>query len=392
MYFLRYLSLVLVAAALSSPGGETPPNLHIGYTELHTNLPGGRHGNVTTMRAVMVKADGTGRRVLAEELTREKHSWTQFSGWSPDGKTAILGRGWESAENGKWEEEHRDFRFTAEGWLYDMYLLDLASGKATNVSAVERVSFYNGGLFYWPGDETKLGGLALIDGNMHPFRMDRDGRNKRDLTKGSKEFTYGASASPDGKRLAYHKSYQVYIADADGSNARRVETGHPFNFVPQWSPDGAWLLFLAGEHYDCHPHIVRADGSGLKKLASRGGYRGVVEFLDVFDFHGGSSDYPVWSSDGRSIFYTAQVGRNVELFRATLDGKNTQLTATPAGTLHYHPLPSPDGQWLVYGSKRAGIRQLYLMRLEDRKERRLTDLAEGRAAMWPHWQPAGKKP
>jgi hypothetical protein len=32
------------------------------------------------------------------------------------------------------------------------------------------------------------------------------------------------------------------------------------------------------------------------------------------------------------------------------------------------------------------------MRLSDKKERRLTDLAKGHAAMWPHWQPAAKKP
>ena len=31
----------------------------IGYTELSTNLPGGRHANVVTMRAVVVKADGS---------------------------------------------------------------------------------------------------------------------------------------------------------------------------------------------------------------------------------------------------------------------------------------------------------------------------------------------
>jgi hypothetical protein len=45
-----------------------------------------------------------------------------------------------------------------------------------------------------------------------------------------------------------------------------------------------------------------------------------------------------------------------------------------------------------HGSKRDGVRQLYLLRLEDKKERRLTDLAKGRAAMWPHWQPAANKP
>jgi Tol biopolymer transport system component len=107
----------------------------------------------------------------------------------------------------------------------------------------------------------------------------------------------------------------------------------------------------------------------------------------VHDFHGGSSDLPVWAPDSMSVFYTAKVGKNVELLRVTLDGKSEQLTDTAAGSVHYHPAPSPDGKWLVYGSKRDGVRQLYLMRLSDRKEHRITDLMKGHAAMWPSWQP-----
>jgi TolB protein len=80
------------------------------------------------------------------------------------------------------------------------------------------------------------------------------------------------------------------------------------------------------------------------------------------------------------------------LFRVTLDGKSEQLTEKPAGSMHYHPQPSPDGKWLVYGSKRDGVRQLYVMRLSDKKEHRLTDLKKGHAAMWPSWQPAANKP
>jgi Tol biopolymer transport system component len=217
--------------------------------------------------------------------------------------------------------------------------------------------------------------------------MDTDGRHKIDLTKGSKEFTYGFSSSSDGKRVAYHKNYQVFLADADGSNARRVETGNPFNFAPSWSADNQWVLFLSGEHYNCHPHVVRADGSGRRKLADRGSYKGVIAFLDVPDFHGGSSDVPVWSRDGKSVFYTAQVGQAVELFAIALDGKKAQLTSSPPGTLHYHPQPSPDGEWLAFGSKRDGVRQLYVMRLKDRHEQRLTDLKLGFGAMWAHWQP-----
>jgi hypothetical protein len=68
----------------------------IGYSELSTNLPGGRHANVVTIRAVVSRADGTERRLVAEPLASEPNSSTQFAGWSPDGRLAIVGRGWKS--------------------------------------------------------------------------------------------------------------------------------------------------------------------------------------------------------------------------------------------------------------------------------------------------------
>ncbi len=389
---LSLISCILMQCSFANATDPELPNLWIGYNEHRTDLPGGRLANISTNRAMIVKADGTERRQLAGELVNEPGAWTQFAGWSPDGRTAIVGRGWESIQNAQWEEENKTFRFNAEAWLYDSFLIDVDSGKATNVTSVERVSFYNSGLFYWQNNPEKLGFTALIGGNSNPFRMDRDGRNKVDLTQNSEGFAYGFSSSPDGSRISYHENYQVYLADADGSNRIHVQTGHPFVFVPSWSPDGKWVLFVSGEHYDCHPHIVKSDGTGLRKLADRGGYRGVTEFLDVPDFHGGSSDVPVWSVDGASVFYTAKVGNNVELFRVTLDGQTQQLTKSPDGTLHYHPKPSPDGKWLVYGSNRSGVRNLYLMRMPDGEEQALTALGAGHAAMHAYWQPVETAP
>jgi len=147
----------------------TPPDWselvqrQIGYTELQTNLPGGRYENVRTMRAVISNGDGTGRKLVAEKLLDNPNAWTQFVGWSPDNKQAIVYRCWEDPENARWEEEHKTFRFDPKMWLLDSYLVDLATGKIENMTSIERVSHYNAGLFFLPGGKG-LGFTPLING------------------------------------------------------------------------------------------------------------------------------------------------------------------------------------------------------------------------------------
>lgn len=358
----------------------------IGYTELRTNLPGGRAANIMTSRAVVVGSDGKGRRELAPQLINNPNTWTQFAGWSPDGRQAIIHCGWESRENATWEEEHQTFRMIPGAWLLDGYLVDLATGKATNLTAIERVSHYNGGLFFWPNDPNRLGFTPLINDQSRPFSMHRDGTGKTDLSQQA-GFTYGFNAAPDGWRIAYHQDYRVWLADADGSHALEINTGLPFNFAPKWSPDGAWIAFVAGVREDCHPYVVRRDGAGLRKVADRGGYPGWILFLDVPDYHEGSSDVPSWSADSRFLYYTAKVGEAVELMRVSLEGKAEQLSHSAPGVLHYHPVTSPDGTQVLFGATRDGVRQLYIANADGSGARPITAVPPGSAAMWGYWQP-----
>lgn len=376
------IALASLASAEANDEAERLPL--IGYTEGRNDLQGGQYLNWKTNRACVVRADGTGRRVLAEELTKRDHSWTQFAGWSPDGRQAVVLSLWESPENAAWEREHRTFRMT-EGWLVDICPLEMATGRLTNLTAVDRVSIYNTGLFFLP-DGSGYGFTPLINGVSKPYLMNRDGSNKRDVSGSGGGFAYGYSVSPDGSRISYHENYQIFVSNVDGSDKRRIETGNPFNFVPQWSPDGAWLMFVSGEHYNCHPYLVRKDGTGLKKLADRGGYRGVVERLKHPDFHSESSDVPVWSPDSQHLFYTAKVADSIELMRVDLDGRVRPLTTSRPGTRHYHPAVSPDGQWILFGSDRSGIMQLYVATINGDDPRPVTNVPAGHCAMHGHWQ------
>jgi TolB protein len=378
------LLLALASLAPAMADDVVDPLPWIGYTEGRNDLEGGQYLNWKTNRACVVRADGTGRRVIVEELVKRDHSWTQFAGWSPDGRQAVVLSLWESPENAAWEREHKTFRMT-EGWLVDSCLLELTTGKLTNLTSVDRVSIYNTGLFFLPHGNG-YGFTPLINGVSKPYLMHRDGRNKRDVSGAGGGFAYGYSVSPDGSRISYHENYQIFVSNVDGSDKRRIETGNPFNFVPQWSPDGEWLMFVSGEHYDCHPYLVRKDGTGLKKLADRGGYRGVVERLKHPDFHSESSDVPVWSPDSRHLFFTAKVADSIELMRVDLHGHVSPLTRSPPGTRHYHPAVSPDGKWILFGSDRSGTMQLYVATINGEIPRPITNVPAGHCAMHGHWQ------
>ena len=345
----------------------------IGYREYRVDLPT-RDECWESMRAYVMNADGANRTELASELIRGARSKTAFSGWSPDARTALI------------ENAYTDPGGT---YYYDVYTLDMVTGSTLNISAPERMSTYNGGAAYWPGDPNKILGNASVGGVNVPFIMNTDGTNKQTFIDGSAGgFTYMPDVSPDGTRIAYHTNYQLYLADADGSNAMSINTGYGFEFAPQWSPEGAWVLFLAGTaNVDCDPYLVRSNGTELHKLADRNGYSGSVPIVDIYDYHDGSSDVPVFSPNGK-IYYTAKIGDSVELMQATIDGTATQLTQSPAGTLNYHPVPSPDGDWLMFGMKpEGGVRQMYIMPADGGETIQITDVQPGYGAMFGAWSP-----
>ena len=361
----------------------------IGYTDMRCDDPRGQFYNWRTQRAMIVRADGSGQREIGASLITQPDGWTQFAGWWPDGRQAILHSSWEREENYSWEREHKTFRMTEGNWLADSCLVDISTGASRNLTAIDRVSNYNPGLSPWPGDPARATFAPLINGVQHPFVMDSDGRNKKDLSNGQDGFTYACNVSPDGQRITYNKDYLVYVAEKDGANPRRVDEipEHKFQFVPTWSPDGEWILFLAGEHYNCHPHLVRADGTGLRKLADRGGYTGVMEPLKFPDFHSGSSDVPVWSPDAQWVYYTARVGEAVELMRVSIAGKVEQLTHSRPGVANYQPKVSPDGRFVVFGSTRDSAGAQFVADVDGGNIHRITIPTQGRVQLHAHWQP-----
>ena len=81
--------------------------------------------------------------------------------------------------------------------------------------------------------------------------------------------------SPDGRQIVYLQDFHakgmgldVFVADSDGKNPRRLTVSGLPKLFPQWSPDGKSIAFVQIEGEGRHAlYRVQADGKGLRRIA-----------------------------------------------------------------------------------------------------------------------------
>jgi Tol biopolymer transport system component/imidazolonepropionase-like amidohydrolase len=195
--------------------------------------------------------------------------------------------------------------------------------------------------------------------------------------------------SPDGKRIAFVSDRSgapnVWVADADGTHPRQLSRTEGFGYdylSPTWTPDGSAVLVshnngpaatgltLRGfTPFDLYLYPL-AGGVGQRLTGgdaanTGGGSRGA----------GGAPAYlgPRFSSP-QTVWYSTS-GQNAQLF--TLDlATGKSVRRTPPRAIGMRPIPSPDGQWLVYATRRNDATALKLRDLTTGDERWLVREAQ----------------
>lgn len=216
--------------------------------------------------------------------------------------------------------------------------------------------------------------------------------------------------TPAGARYVWPlHPYDIYIADSDGSNSRRLTDNLKYDAEPIVAPDGSRVVFGSQREGDFDIYSMRIDGTDVRRLTDRVGYDGgpwyspdgrsivwrawypetdderrqwkdamendyiIAVPLDIWVMdadgtnkrrimrNGATNWAPSWHRDGKRIVFSSnmddwredlgQFGHNFEIYIVNSDGTGLERV-TRNTVFDSFPMFSPDGKKLVWASNR----------------------------------------
>jgi TolB protein len=200
-----------------------------------------------------------------------------------------------------------------------------------------------------------------------------------------------------------YAGYDIYRANADGSNLRPLTRTPGYDAEATIAPDGL-IVFTSVRDGDMEIYSMKADGSDVKRLTNRPGpdggpffswdgklvafrgrplqpgqelddYRALLKeglwrptLLELFVMSrdgsdqrqltklGGANFAPSWHPDGKRLVFASNIadpkGRDFDVYMIHLDGTGLERI-TYNNTFDGFPMFSPDGRHLVFASNRA---------------------------------------
>jgi TolB protein len=186
--------------------------------------------------------------------------------------------------------------------------------------------------------------------------------------------------------------HQIYIAQADGSNVRRLVTSPYDDARPSLSPDGTTVLFTRYGDGPDQAYLVNVDGTNVRPLDGCTGC--------------GDPEGDAWSPDGRQLAVDRafdpmlvnangdEEATNVSIWIVNLDGTDPQeVTNNPPGSDRedHRPAWSPDGARIAFArtdySVTPQLKAIFTIAIDGTDLRQVTpwDLDADN----PEWSPDG---
>src|SRR5215203_3005713 len=178
----------------------------------------------------------------------------------------------------------------------------------------------------------------------------------------------------------------IFIADADGNNAKPIIANPESDYNASFSPDGKWIFFTTERNGSADIYRDRADSKKLERLIDDA----------AFD------DQAALSPDGKSLAFVSSRSVQADIWILDLATRKLRnLTGHPAGD--FRPAWSPDGAWLAFSSDRDSTKpkgrggfttmlstEIYVIRAADGSGLRRLTTSQTFAGS-PVWSADGKR-
>jgi Tol biopolymer transport system component len=201
---------------------------------------------------------------------------------------------------------------------------------------------------------------ASDDWNIYWQRV--GGRNPRNLTENSPATDTHPVFSPDGEYIVFRSDREqggLFIMGATGESVRRLTD---FGFYPTWSPDGREVAFSTEGFSD--PNARRLSPSMVWVVNVSTGER-----RQLTDAKTGDAAQPAWSPDGARIAYWGKhKGGQRDIWTIPARGGDP-APVTDDAAFDWNPVWSPDGRYLYFASDRGGSMNLWRVPLEGQTGR-----------------------
>jgi Tol biopolymer transport system component len=320
-----------------------------------------------------------GRGVLAYSTPTDPR--TEWHIMLMDVRTRIAHRigwyGWRIPLPMEWSPDGTRLAYATAAQPSDIYIYDLNTGKTTNLTQ----SFAEDRYPTWSPDGARLLFFSNALGQFDIYSIAPDGTDRIQLTSGEGILP---AFSPDGTQILFSGSTKrnLFVMNADGSDVRRITQGPRMDRNVVWSPDGAWAAFIGfinGTEQRNGHFVFMLDMTCLRvsDCAAQ-----PVLVWPGFRFQG----MPQWSPDGRYLVFVAQTLQDDTDAIYLMDMMQPSEPRKLVSDVYYvyaerWSLWSPDSRYIAYSQRsRPG---LYILDVQTGAVEKLSD----QRTAYPSWRP-----